>query len=98
MGGTSLDASIIIDGEPVLTRDAQFEGLPVSLPALDINTIGAGGGSIAWMDDGDHLQVGPKSAGADPGPAAYGRGGAKATVTDAALVAGLPGHGHRARW
>jgi len=91
MGGTSLDASIIIDGEPVLTRDARFQGLPVSLPALDINTIGAGGGSIAWMDDGDHLQVGPRSAGADPGPAAYGRGGRNATVTDAALVLGYLG-------
>ncbi|MFN8622932.1 MAG: hydantoinase/oxoprolinase family protein [Chloroflexota bacterium] len=91
MGGTSLDAAIIVDGHPVLTRDAKFQGLPVSLPALDINTIGAGGGSIAWMDDGDHLQVGPRSAGADPGPAAYGRGGQKATVTDAALVLGYLG-------
>lgn len=91
MGGTSLDAAIIIDGQPVLTRDATFQGLPVSLPALDINTIGAGGGSIAWMDDGDHLQVGPRSAGADPGPAAYGRGGTNATVTDAALVLGYLG-------
>ena len=91
MGGTSLDAAIIIDGQPVLTRDAKFQGLPVSLPALDINTIGAGGGSIAWMDDGDHLQVGPRSAGADPGPAAYGRGGSSATVTDAALVLGYLG-------
>jgi N-methylhydantoinase A len=91
MGGTSLDASIIVDGQPVLTRDARFQGLPVSLPALDINTIGAGGGSIAWLDDGNHLQVGPRSAGADPGPAAYGRGGTNATVTDAALVLGYLG-------
>jgi N-methylhydantoinase A len=91
MGGTSLDASIILDGEPALTRDARFQGLPVSLPTLDINTIGAGGGSIAWLDDGGHLQVGPMSAGADPGPAAYGRGGTRPTVTDAALVLGYLG-------
>jgi N-methylhydantoinase A len=91
MGGTSLDAAIIIDGRPTVTTAATFQGLPVSLPTLDINTIGAGGGSIGWVDAGDHLQVGPQSAGADPGPASYGRGGIEPTVTDAALVAGYLG-------
>ena len=91
MGGTSLDASIIIDGEPAVTTAALFQGLPVSLPTLDINTIGAGGGSIGWVDAGGHLQVGPQSAGADPGPASYGRGGKEPTVTDAALAAGYLG-------
>lgn len=91
MGGTSLDASVIVGGQPTTSTDATFEGLPVSLPALNINTIGAGGGSIAWIDAGGHLQVGPMSAGADPGPASYGKGGQRATVTDAALVAGYLG-------
>lgn len=91
MGGTSLDASIIIDGLPVVTTAATFQGLPVSLPTLDINTIGAGGGSIGWVDPGGHLQVGPQSAGADPGPASYGRGGTEPTVTDAALATGYLG-------
>jgi N-methylhydantoinase A len=91
MGGTSLDAAIIIDGQPAVTTAATFQGLPVSLPTLDINTIGAGGGSIGWVDAGDHLQVGPQSAGADPGPASYGRGGTEPTVTDAALATGYLG-------
>ncbi|MEX1295140.1 MAG: hydantoinase/oxoprolinase family protein [Candidatus Limnocylindrales bacterium] len=91
MGGTSLDAAIIIGGQPTVTTAATFQGLPVSLPTLDINTIGAGGGSIGWVDAGDHLQVGPQSAGADPGPASYGRGGTEPTVTDAALAAGYLG-------
>ncbi len=91
MGGTSLDAAIIIGGQPAITTAATFQGLPVSLPTLDINTIGAGGGSIGWVDAGDHLQVGPQSAGADPGPASYGRGGTEPTVTDAALVTGYLG-------
>ena len=91
MGGTSLDAAIIIDGQPTVTTAATFQGLPVSLPTLDIKTIGAGGGSIGWVDAGDHLQVGPQSAGADPGPASYGRGGTEPTVTDAALAAGYLG-------
>jgi N-methylhydantoinase A len=91
MGGTSLDASIIIDCQPSVTTAAMFQGLPVSLPTLDINTIGAGGGSIGWVDAGDHLQVGPQSAGAAPGPASYGRGGTEPTVTDAALAIGYLG-------
>jgi N-methylhydantoinase A len=91
MGGTSLDAAIILGGQPTVTTAATFQGLPVSLPTLDINTIGAGGGSIGWVDAGDHLQVGPQSAGADPGPASYGRGGTEPTVTDAALATGYLG-------
>ncbi len=91
MGGTSLDASLIVDGEPVLHQGAEFEELPINMPSLNIHTIGAGGGSIAWIDDGGALQVGPQSAGADPGPASYGRGGTRPTFTDAALVIGYLG-------
>lgn len=93
MGGTSLDASLVIDGKPLTHFDATFEGLPINLASLYIHTIGAGGGSIVWIDEGNHLQVGPASAGADPGPAAYGRGGTEATFTDAALHVGYLGNG-----
>lgn len=88
MGGTSLDASLIVDGRPVLHQGAEFEGLPINTPSLYINTIGAGGGSIAHLDEAGALQVGPQSAGAAPGPASYGRGGTAATFTDAALAIG----------
>lgn len=88
MGGTSLDASLVVAGQPTVNTEAAFEGLPIALPILDINTIGAGGGSIAWIDDGGHLQVGPQSAGAVPGPVCYGKGGHQPTFTDAALTAG----------
>jgi N-methylhydantoinase A len=71
--------------------EAAFEGLPINLASLYIHTIGAGGGSVVWIDEGDHLQVGPMSAGADPGPAAYGKGGVEATFTDAALQVGYLG-------
>lgn len=91
MGGTSLDASLIIDHEPVLYQGAEFEGLPINTPSLYIHTIGAGGGSIAWVDDAGALQVGPQSAGATPGPASYGNGGTLPTFTDAALVLGYLG-------
>lgn len=91
MGGTSLDASLIVDGEPVLHQGAEFEGLPINTPSLYIHTIGAGGGSIAWLDGADALQVGPQSAGADPGPASYGQGGGEPTFTDAALAVGYLG-------
>ncbi|MFG2040540.1 hydantoinase/oxoprolinase family protein [Dactylosporangium sp. NPDC048998] len=91
MGGTSLDASLVIDGEPVLHQGAEFEQLPINTPSLYIHTIGAGGGSIAWLDDAGALQVGPQSAGADPGPASYGRGGTVPTFTDAALAVGYLG-------
>lgn len=91
MGGTSLDASLIVGGEPVVQHEAGFQGLPMMVASLYINTIGAGGGSLVWVDGGGHLQVGPGSAGAVPGPAAYGNGGMSATVTDAALVCGYLG-------
>jgi len=93
MGGTSLDASLIVDGAPVLHQGAEFENLPINTPSLYIHTIGAGGGSIAWLDGAGALQVGPQSAGADPGPASYGRGGTSATFTDAALAVGYLGTG-----
>ena len=87
MGGTSTDVSLV-DGQPHLTTEAELDGLPLRLPVVDIHTIGAGGGSVAWVDAGGALRVGPRSAGADPGPACYGRGGREATVTDANLVLG----------
>ena len=93
MGGTSLDASLIVDNEPVLHQGAEFESLPINTPSLYIHTIGAGGGSIAWLDGAGALQVGPQSAGAAPGPASYGRGGTAATFTDAALAVGYMGAG-----
>jgi N-methylhydantoinase A len=87
MGGTSFDVSLVVDGEPVLSPEATLEGLPMLMSVVDIHTIGAGGGSIAWIEAGG-LRVGPQSAGADPGPACYGRGGDQPTVTDANLVLG----------
>jgi len=88
MGGTSTDVCLIRDGEPAKKSERQMGGFPVRTRTLDIHTIGAGGGSIAWIDAGGLLKVGPQSAGAYPGPAAYGRGGIKATVTDANMVLG----------
>ncbi|WP_405146312.1 hydantoinase/oxoprolinase family protein [Sphaerisporangium sp. NBC_01403] len=93
MGGTSLDASLILDYEPVLYQGAEFEQMPINTPSLYIHTIGAGGGSIAWLDEAGALQVGPQSAGAVPGPACYGRGGTAPTFTDAALALGYLGGG-----
>jgi N-methylhydantoinase A len=88
MGGTSTDISLILGGRPQVTREAALEGAPIRIPVIDINAIGAGGGSIAWIDEGGALRVGPKSAEAVPGPACYGRGGIEPTVTDANLVLG----------
>ncbi|MBI4242247.1 MAG: hydantoinase/oxoprolinase family protein [Candidatus Rokubacteria bacterium] len=88
MGGTSTDVSFVRDGIPTLAFEREIAGIPIRIPALDIHTIGAGGGSIAWRDSGGALMVGPQSAGADPGPACYGRGGATPTVTDANLFLG----------
>ncbi len=88
MGGTSSDICLIDKGQPRLTTEADIEGYPIKLPMIDINTIGAGGGSIAWIDDGGALRVGPQSAGADPGPVCYGRGGKEPTVTDANAILG----------
>jgi N-methylhydantoinase A len=86
MGGTSTDVCWIADGEVERTSERYVEGLPIRLPSLDVNTVGAGGGSLAWTDAGGALRVGPESAGADPGPACYGRGGTRPTVTDANLL------------
>jgi 5-oxoprolinase (ATP-hydrolysing) len=88
MGGTSTDVCLITNGRPEPAGQRDVAGRPVRLPSLDVHTIGAGGGSVAWIDAGGALRVGPRSAGADPGPACYGRGGTEATVTDADLVAG----------
>jgi N-methylhydantoinase A len=88
MGGTSTDISLILGGEPQVTREASLERTPIRIPVIDIHAIGAGGGSIAWIDEGGALRVGPQSAEAVPGPACYGRGGTLPTVTDANLVLG----------
>jgi N-methylhydantoinase A/oxoprolinase/acetone carboxylase beta subunit len=88
MGGTSTDVCLVVDGSPAPATEREVAGFTVRFPALDVHTIGAGGGSIARIDAGGALVVGPHSAGADPGPACYGRGGVDATVTDANLVAG----------
>jgi len=88
MGGTSCDVCVIDGAEVRETAERTIAGRPLSLPALDIHTVGAGGGSIAWRDAGGALRVGPASAGARPGPACYGRGGVQATVTDANLLLG----------
>jgi N-methylhydantoinase A len=88
MGGTSCDVSLLRGGTAGRSTERTVAGLPVKLPMLDIHTVGAGGGSIAWIDAGGALRVGPASAGADPGPACYGRGGEQPTVTDANLVLG----------
>lgn len=93
MGGTSFDVSLSYGGEVRRTHESEVEGLPVKAPMVDIHTLGAGGGSIAWIDPGGALRVGPQSAGADPGPACYGIGGDEATVTDANLVLGRLGAG-----
>ena len=88
MGGTSTDVSLVRKLASTVVQDTMIAGLPLKLPQLDINTVGAGGGSMAWVDIDGGLRVGPQSAGADPGPACYGRGGEDATVTDANLVLG----------
>lgn len=89
MGGTSCDVCLVLDGEPLYSSDFEVEfGFPVSVPSVSTRTIGAGGGSIGWVDPGGFLQVGPQSAGASPGPACYGEGGEDATITDANLVLG----------
>ncbi len=92
MGGTSTDVCAIVDGAARREHERLIDGLPVRLPTLAVHTVGAGGGSVVWLDEGGALRVGPESAGADPGPACYGRGGTQATVTDANLLLGrLPG-------
>ncbi len=92
MGGTSTDVCAIVDGEARREHEREVGGFPVRLPTVAVHTVGAGGGSIVWEDTGGALRVGPESAGADPGPACYGKGGERATVTDANLLLGrLPG-------
>ncbi|MGH3872957.1 MAG: hydantoinase/oxoprolinase family protein [Pseudonocardiaceae bacterium] len=88
MGGTSTDVCLIRNGQPEVSTSARIGGLPFRTPAVGIHTVGAGGGSIAWIDTGGALRVGPRSAGADPGPACYGLGGTEPTVTDAHCVLG----------
>jgi N-methylhydantoinase A len=91
MGGTSCDVCVVEEGVVEERSSATVAGRPIALPMLAIHTVGAGGGSVAWRDAGGALRVGPRSAGADPGPACYGRGGCEPTVTDANLVLGLLG-------
>ncbi len=91
MGGTSFDVGVIQDGDIPFARDTEMGGLALGVPMLDLHTVGAGGGSIAWLDAGNALRVGPRSAGAVPGPACYGTGGSEPTVTDADLVLGRLG-------
>lgn len=89
MGGTSYDVAVVVDGEPEIAETTQLDfRVPLRLPMIDVHTIGAGGGSIAWIDRGGILQVGPRSAGAVPGPVCYGHGGTEPTVTDANVVLG----------
>ena len=89
MGGTSCDVGVIVNGIPQVTSELEIEyAMPIHVPMVDVHTIGAGGGSLAWVNDAGLLQVGPESAGAQPGPICYGRGGQKPTITDANLVLG----------
>jgi N-methylhydantoinase A len=92
-GGTSTDVSVVRHGEPMLTTEGTVGGYPSKIPMVDVVTVGAGGGSIAWLSRDGSLKVGPRSAGADPGPLCYGRGGTEPTVTDAHAVLGrIPPH------
>ena len=91
MGGTSSDVSLIRDGEAERTTEGVINERPIKTPMVDVETVGAGGGSIAWVDAGGALRIGPRSAGATPGPACYGKGGTEPTVTDANLVLGYIG-------
>ena len=95
MGGTSTDVCLVRDLTPVMTSDSMVGAFPVKVPQIDMHSVGAGGGSIAWLDVDGSLQVGPRSAGARPGPAAYGHGGTEATVTDANVVLGRIGAAKR---
>ena len=88
MGGTSCDVSLVRGGEPVVSTEVEIGEYPIGVPMIEVHTIGAGGGSIAWLDAGGALRVGPRSAGADPGPICYGHGGTQPTVTDAHALLG----------
>jgi N-methylhydantoinase A len=89
MGGTSLDAALIVDHDPAFSPVVELSGIPMLMPVIEIASIGAGGGSIAWIDAAGNLNVGPQSASAEPGPVCYGKGGTEPTFTDAALTSGL---------
>jgi N-methylhydantoinase A len=93
MGGTSTDVAPVLGGEASTTTESVVAGVPIKLPMVDVHTVSAGGGSIAWADPGGALRVGPRSAGADPGPASYGKGGEEPTVTDANVLLGYLGDG-----
>jgi len=95
MGGTSTDVAPVVAGRVQLTTESVVAGVPLRLPMVDVHTVSAGGGSVAWVDDGGALRVGPRSAGAEPGPACYGRGGTEPTVTDANLMLGTLPDGAR---
>ncbi|SBW19777.1 5-oxoprolinase [Candidatus Protofrankia californiensis] len=88
MGGTSTDVAPVLGGRVQTTAESVLAGIPITLPTVDVHSVSAGGGSVAWVDSGGALRAGPRSAGADPGPACYGRGGVEPTVTDADLVLG----------
>ena len=88
MGGTSTDVAPVVDGEVQVTTESLVGGIPIRFPSVDVHSVSAGGGSIAWADEGGALRVGPQSAGAKPGPASYGQGGMQPTVTDANLFLG----------
>jgi N-methylhydantoinase A len=88
IGGTSADTSLIAEGKPLLSTEGKIDRYPLRVPMVDVETIGAGGGSLAWIDQAGGFRVGPQSAGAEPGPACYGRGGTEPTVTDAGVVLG----------
>ena len=88
IGGTTSDIALIQNGAPIIRAEGAIDGYPIRVPMVDVNPVGAGGGSIAWIDDAGGLRVGPQSAGSEPGPACYGRGGEEATVTDASVVLG----------
>jgi N-methylhydantoinase A len=96
VGGTSFDTALIVNGRPHLLYQGELAGMPIQAPWVDVRSIGAGGGSLAYVDSGGLLHVGPQSAGAQPGPACYGRGGTEPTVTDAAFFLGMLGNGHLA--
>jgi len=96
VGGTSFDTAVVVNGQPHVLYEGEIGGMPVQTPWVDVRSIGAGGGSIAHVDEGGLMRVGPQSAGAVPGPAAYGKGGTLPTTTDAAAILGMLGPGHLA--
>ena len=94
MGGTTFLAGLILDGQPVMSASTVLNQYTISTPMVDVHTIGAGGGAIAWVDPGGNLRVGPRSAGARPGPACYDEGGTEPTVTDVDVVLGIVNPDH----